>query len=95
MQITWLDADRTQAIVTRGFLWWRRRTAVHRSETNHSTKDSPQFSWFFNVDNIEADYSIRKRLDDGRRWRAVASLPVAIAIAGMQEIEGKAKGSKR
>ena len=86
MKIEWLNDEMTEAIVTRGWLWLKRRAHVERFEPEHTYDPRWRHVESKNVDSsvsweceCERDYVIEQRRLDGD-WQPVRSLPKARVV---------------
>jgi hypothetical protein len=88
VRIRWLNADMTEASVTRGWLWWKRIAIVERNEKGHEV-DSKYTShhtihWSFVASNTWCDRELNDKLQakrfDNRTWLRRVELPQAKAL---------------
>jgi hypothetical protein len=84
MKVTWLNAERTEAIITRGWWWWKRQAQVERTESRPGAYTS---WWVFTGSRYYVRPS-RNRWLEGQRvdaeqvgdWVPVGTLPVAKVV---------------
>lgn len=92
MKVRWLNAERTHAIVTRGWLWWKRQTEVKQLTLEEWQATDRTSSWrWIHVDTgdafDEASIVVAKKITEQqaeerratreRNWKRVAEVPKA------------------
>lgn len=72
MKVQWLNEERTEALVTRGFLWWRRQALVYED-----------YHWRYSRTKDRCDDRLNARLDKirnrvrAREYKNKVWLPVS------------------
>ena len=88
MRIEWLNADMTEARVTRGRLWWRRVALVRRLKDGHvidkGYTSERTLHWVYAAINTwcgrSMDEALDARRDDERTWVRLEDLPEARVV---------------
>jgi hypothetical protein len=85
VRIEWLNAEMTEARITRGRLWWKRVAFVQRKAEgvviNKGYTNEHTINWLFTDANRWCDRALDAQLDrrrnDERTWKRPGQLPRA------------------
>ncbi len=77
MRVEWLNAERTQGRVTRGYLWWRRSAQVKYTDTQYGSRKA----WFYSLSGEHVGDRLNAWLDLRRVWQPRAVLPEAKVVS--------------
>ena len=76
MKIEWLNDDKSKAVITRGFLWWKRYASVFREKEKYRET----YCWWFTETRNAVPEKTNKRIEHQREWTKVPELPMARVV---------------
>lgn len=90
MKAEWLNSERSEVAVTRGF--WRKRRAILSLKPNPISYDPDRKTWFYSASGkpaendladfiVEADKRERVRQQHEMDWQPVAPMPAARVVS--------------
>lgn len=75
MRIDWLNTERTEAVITRGFWRWKKRAEVVLFEPK-----GKRATWYYTRSRIKVPEWLACDLDEAQDWDSVEAPPEARAL---------------